>query len=140
MCIKRSTNWSKYSRIKSNVNQYEFTYIDHVYLENFGIDEYEIDRILNVFSCGKTVKDLHIEYSLPKEELGGVLNVLVRTAKNKTDNRKLFVIENACRGFSDHESMDDWFESAHKALLDNFLEMTTDQAKKVWAYQEDSYV
>jgi len=123
--------------VTSHVNQYEFTYIDHVYLESFGIDEYEIDRILNIFSCGKTVKDLNIEYSLPKEELGGVLNVLVRTAKNKKDNRKLFVIENTCRGFSGHGSMDNWFDSAHEALLDNFLEMTSDQAKKVWAYQED---
>jgi len=126
--------------VASHINQYEYTYIDHVYLESFGIDEYEIDKILNIFSCRKTVKDLHIEYSLPKEELGGVLNVLVRTAKNKKDNRKLFVIENTCRGYSNHGGMDDWFESAHQVLLDNFLDITTEQAKKVWAYQEESYV
>lgn len=123
--------------LSAHINQYEFTYVDHIYLESFGIEEYEIDRILNVFSCGKTVKDLHIEYSLPKKELGGVLNVSVRSAKHKTDNRKLFVLENTCRGFSVHENMDNWFYRAHDSLLDNFVEMTTEQAKKIWVYQED---
>lgn len=123
-------------QITSKINQYEFTYVDHIYLDSFDLESYTLKKVLNILDKISNIKDLNIAYSIPKEELGGVLTTSIKSAKSKKDNRKLFVLENTCRGFDPTITMDDWFAKAHKNLLDNFINIITDEAKKVWEFEE----
>jgi uncharacterized protein (TIGR04255 family) len=123
--------------IAKKINQYEFTYINHIYLNEFGMNEYEPSDIFNIIQQKHQLKDINLEYSIPQEDIGGVLNTSIKSAKNKNDNRKLFVLENTCRGFSSSTSMNMWFSSAHKILLDNFVNIITVKAKNIWKYSEE---
>ncbi len=123
--------------IGKKINQYEFTYVNHIYLNEFGMNEYEPSNIFNIIQQKYQLKDINLEYSIPQEDIGGVLNTSIKSAKNKNDNRKLFVLENTCRGFSSSTSMNKWFSSAHKILFDNFVNIITAKAKNIWGYSEE---
>jgi len=118
------------------VNQYEFTYIDHVYIDSFGLENYDVSEVFSIFPYGKAVKNFTINYAIPEDNIGGVLDVSIRTAKHKQNNRKLFVIENTCRGFSSGKTISTWFDEAHTILQENFLRIITDKSKEIWGYEE----
>lgn len=120
----------------NRINQFEFTYIDHIYLEDFNIDSYQLNEILNIFEYKSIIKELNFEFSIPKVDIGGVLNTSIKSAKNKIDSRKLFVVENTCRGFISDDSIDSWFNKSHDILIENFINIITDKAKEIWQYKD----
>lgn len=118
------------------INQFEFTYIDHIYLDTFGISSYRLDHFLNIFQYDSSIKSINLDYSIPHEKIGGTLNTSIKSAKNKKDERKLFVLENTCRGFIDSINIDTWFKYAHDILIHNFIYIINDRAKNTWKYEE----
>ncbi len=120
----------------TEINQFEFTYIDHIYLDLFNIDSYQLSHILNICKYDAQMKNFNIEYSIPQENIGGTLNTSIKSAKNKINDRKLFVFENTCRGYRTADSIDAWFKNAHEILIKNFLNILSDKAKDIWGYKE----
>ena len=121
---------------ESKLNQLELTYVDHVILEDFRRNDFNPGNVFNFFNCDNDIKNINLEYSIPFEEIGGVWNLLLKSALRKKDNKKLLVYESTCRGFL---SLDirDWFEKAHEIQLMQFMEGLTDEAKAIWKMKEE---
>ena len=122
---------------KPSYNQYELSYIDHIFLQEFELSNYELNSILNIIKTNHTYRNITLEYSIPRENIGGVLSVSIKSAIRKDDKEKLFVLEMTCRGFSP-VNIEKWFSIAHENLLNYFSEIMTDKAKSVWKFEPEN--
>jgi uncharacterized protein (TIGR04255 family) len=112
----------------------EVTYVDHIFLEDFNKIDYNPVDILNIFNFKTNIKVKRLEQQtlFPVEELNGNLNLTIRSATRKTDNKKLLYVESTCRGGRGNYTIEKWCDLAHKKLLDLFNEIITEKAKNIW--------
>lgn len=118
-------------------NQYEMTYVDHVSLKSFTLDNYDVSSIFNIVRGGRAYKNLLLNYSYPDSSVGGAVTASLKSGMRRDSKERIIVIEATCRGFLADIKVDDWFLRAHDALLDHFSDIITDKAKSVWGFREE---
>ena len=125
------------NELYDKISQYEMTYIDHIIIKDFSLTNYKPGTIFKLIKDEIEFKDIDFNFSIPYQKIGGVLNSSLKSAVKSDDKEKLFVFENTCRGYEPSLEMNEWFNSAHDILINNFLNIITKQAKKVWCYREE---
>ncbi len=118
-------------------NQYEMTYVDHIAMKSFNMELFDITDIFSLLQPGIPYKSISIDYSIPHEEVGGVVNASMKTGIRKDTKDKIVVLESTCRGFSPALTLNQWFSTAHTLLLEHFLAIITDKAKTAWGFKEE---
>jgi len=119
--------------VQKKVNQLEVTFVDHVFLDEFGLDSYEINEIFQSISFNMTAKALQLNMSFPCESINGNLTLNIKSAHSNQDKRKLIVCETTCRGMKKGaESNEEWYNRAHDILVDYFISLFSDKAKLIW--------
>ncbi len=127
----------KHLQTNSQRNQYEMTYVDHVPLKSFDLDNYDMSPIFKLIEGGRSYKNLLLRYSIAHQSVGGVINATIKSGIRKDNKDRIVVLEATCRGFLPEITVDEWFSKAHKLLLEHFSDITTDRAKKTWGFKEE---
>lgn len=117
------------------INQLEVTYFDHFYLEDFNINNFNPQPILNIFNINRDISNLEYLITYPQKELKAEVIVDIKSGINNENQKKLFSMETTCRGFNSEIPLEIWFDKAHKELLDIFWETTTETAKQKWGHK-----
>lgn len=118
--------------IKSKLNQLEMTYVDHILLEDFNMSNFNPNKILNIFNLSKNIKNINSSFHFPIKEIKGNMICNIKSAFRNIDKKRLIIIESTCRGINDNQTIDQWFDIAHKNLIELFKEITTKEAKLKW--------
>jgi uncharacterized protein (TIGR04255 family) len=119
--------------IKEKINQLEVTYFDHIYIDDLGMKDYELDKIFNFWNFGKSLKNFENRLTIPQPEINGNLNFMFQSGTKKDDKKKLIATEMTCRGIiTKEQTLDEWYNKSHDILLDFFLELTTDEIQQKW--------
>lgn len=124
-------------KITDKINQVEVTYLDHVLLSDFEKKTYNPTDIFNLVNlqAENELKHLKLELGYPKKDLNGVINIQLSSAINN-ENQKIFMLESTCRGALGDMTIDSWFKLAHNILLDQFANITTENAKEKWGIKK----
>lgn len=121
--------------VNENINQLEITYVDHIVLDDFGLDRYDLSKIFNFWSFPAPLKSLNNNLLFPKEDINGVLQLKLQSAIRNSDQKKLITCETTCRGMkNDEEKIIDWFNKSHEIILYFFELLISENAKKTWGY------
>lgn len=119
--------------LKDTINQLELTFVDHIFVKDFGLNYYNLNEIFNHFTLPYDLKTVDSTFAIPKKELSGSLILSIKSARSNKDQSKLIVCETTCRGIKNAtESVDDWYNRAHSILVDFFLNLFNDKSKKIW--------
>lgn len=125
------------SDIGTKINQLEVTFVDQVILNDFELESIKLGEIFNYLSFPYEIKNCECNFSFPSKSINGNLTFVIRSAFNSKNQSKLLVCETTCRGFTDAgEDMSQWFNKAHKILLDFFVELFTERSKAVWGIKK----
>ena len=121
-------------------NQYEITYVNHI-LENEGWET--INNLEKIFPNLVSLKDRIIlstdmreinwqtVFGLPDDY--GRLQLSIRNARRLSDNRHLLRIDFTAQSNEPYEPMRDWFDSAHKVILELFTSLISEEIQeKFW--------
>jgi uncharacterized protein (TIGR04255 family) len=114
------------------INQLEVTYVDHIFVEDFNVHDYNPISVFNFINYKSPIKHLEHTMMFPVDDLNGSITINLRSGLNIENNKKLWVLESTCRGFKRGIPMNEWLDIAHSKLLDVFFEITTDEAKLKW--------
>jgi uncharacterized protein (TIGR04255 family) len=116
-----------------NINQLELTYVDHIVIEDFGLDTFNLGQVISFLGLDQDLKTLNFVYSIWHPAVQGNVNVNIKSAIRNSDQKKIIVFESTCRGSKNqNQSNDQWFNTAHKILLDLFENSITNKAKELW--------
>jgi uncharacterized protein (TIGR04255 family) len=132
---------SVYEKIKERrilnqlVNQLEVTYIDHIYVNDFGTDNFNPKDVFTFINYKSNLKNIEHTVLLPVDELNGSITINLRSGISVENNKKLWVLESTCRGYRQDIPMQEWLDIAHSKLLDVFFEITTEKAKLKWGIE-----
>lgn len=123
--------------ISNKVNQLEITFIDHILIKDFGLNNYVLNEIFSDFKIKQELRNFDCSFSIPHEDLNGNLNLSIKTAMNISDQSKIIICESTCRGNKRaDETLNTWYHKAHEVLLENFIDFFTDKSKKVWGSKQ----
>ncbi len=115
------------------INQLEVTFFDQIVLKDFGLENHDLGKIFNFWKLSKSIKHVDFNFTIPYPDLQGNLNVKLRSAIRNSDNEKLLMLETTLRGInSQDEKIDSWFNRAHNVLSSFFMDILTENAKKIW--------
>lgn len=119
-----------------DIKQLEVTYYDHIYLESFELKNYDLSKIFSFWNSSEQFNQINLSYSIFKEEINGNLNIDIKSANRKDDNKKLIVLNSTCRGmFLNNQSFKEWFDVSHNILLEYFFTNITEKAKTIWGLE-----
>jgi len=121
---------------KHMINQLEVTYLDHIIMDDFKRNDFNLNNIVNNFDFDLPVKSINNNVSFPVESLSGNLNLGLKSAIRNADQKKIVIMETTCRGSLNNYPFEKWFETAHKELLNFFIQNTTDEAKNKWGIKK----
>ncbi|RLD56918.1 MAG: hypothetical protein DRJ05_10520 [Bacteroidetes bacterium] len=132
--------FSKFDHIcsfKELINQLEITYVDHIYLDDFNLKNFEINSIFNFWNFPKPLKNITNIFSFGHPEINGVINVNIQSAISNIDQRKLITCSTTCRGmFNEDQDMQQWFDLSHDIIIDLFTDLISDKAKQIWGFKK----
>jgi uncharacterized protein (TIGR04255 family) len=140
--------WAKFLRFVADeklgmprANQYELTYINHVFettqpfpeaiQEYLGFFKWREARTVNFLPPPRTAT-FRAQFQLPDGK--GALHVSVNHGTRRTDQKGALVLELTARGpaRSDWSDMPNWFDAAHEWIVTGFTDLTTSEAHRVW--------
>jgi uncharacterized protein (TIGR04255 family) len=122
--------------IKLLINQLEFSYVNHMVLEDFGLDSLQVSNIIKFINFPNPLKTINCNLSLWEPELEGNIIAQLKSAKRNRDDKKILIYETTCRGVNKNgQSVEQWFDQAHQKLLQLFENSITDKAKSIWQKQ-----
>ena len=118
-------------------NQYEITYIDHIF-ENDGWETINsVDKIFpnlvpfkDRIILSADIREINWQtvFGLPDDY--GQLQLSIRNARRKSDNRHLLRIEFSARSNEPHEPMRDWFDFAHEVIIELFSNLISEEIQQ----------
>jgi uncharacterized protein (TIGR04255 family) len=120
--------------VKKNINQLEFTYLNHIFLEDFGLIAFKLSDIFKDFAVSLPLKHISLQMSIPMPELQGSMSVTLNSGKTSNrEEKKLLVLESTCRGMKlPDQTIEGWYRNAHDTLLEYFVNSITEKAKDIW--------
>jgi len=123
-----------YCNLSDKDNQLEVTYVDHIFMDKFGRDDYNPVNILKIFNIKDKDKLTSVEQQMifPVEKLHGNMYIKINSATQNQDQRKILRVATTCRGARKDMSMEAWYDLAHNKLIDLFENITTENAKDIW--------
>lgn len=123
--------------------EYELTYINHI---PKGMGWEIIDDLPKVFSDfiwnkPKTrflPSPTEVSWTavFPIQEQKGTLITSLKQATRKEDELPLFVFELRARGFDSGDIVHNWFDIAHKWIVQGFTDLTTNKMHKIWERED----
>ncbi|MHA2031977.1 MAG: TIGR04255 family protein [Candidatus Kariarchaeaceae archaeon] len=124
---------------KLEPNQYEMTYINHIWIEEVWNSLSEIGKVFPDFSFRINKKrflpepeniNWRTSFLLPNK--AGRMHVTIRNAKRRSDQKPMILMDLTVRGFSDN-GMETWFDLAREWIVCGFADLTgKDIQAKVW--------
>lgn len=113
------------------VEQYEMTFIDHLYYDELEIGDFEKVNILNLIKTTEKVRALDLNMQIFDEPLSANIYFRCQTVKTIKDSRELLRTEITCRGFrgSDIETVFDWYNEAHDRCVELFVSLLSEKTK-----------
>lgn len=128
---------SKHLPNDSIINQLEISYFDHIMIDQFGVDYYNVDEIFKWFNISKNLRTVNVEFTTWNPDLLGNLIIKMQSAMLQSLNKKVITLDSVFRGVNKaNQSIEEWFVIAHDFLLNNFEESLTEKAKSVWKIQQ----
>jgi len=126
----------------AQVNQYELTYINHIFETNAPFPE-AIQDYLGLFSWKNALTlnflpaprfaNVRLQFALPNGR--GTLHVTLNHGKRLADQKGVMVLDLTARGPSrrtDGADMEEWFNAAHETIVKGFTDLTTAEAQTKW--------
>jgi uncharacterized protein (TIGR04255 family) len=117
--------------------QYELTYVNHILL---GEDAIDFGGVQCAFPDLAWRNDpnrflpnpvgVQWDAKFPVPEVGGILQVKVRSARSKNTGEPLFLLDFAVRGSAEILPMDDWFQLARKWIVKGFADIIDEDMQK----------
>jgi len=124
-------------KLKSSVNQYEITYVDHFHGESLPENLYDLNEVFTFVKLPISLKNFNFNFTIPQPDINGNLIVSVKSAIRNTDKKPLIVMQTTCRGYLPVE-IENWFGKSKKILFDFFDESITETMKKNWNPEDPS--
>ncbi len=121
--------------IKSAINQFEFTYVDHISLNNLNKNSLKFSDLINIINVDKEIGAINANFNFWENEIGGNLIVSIKSARKVPNTEKIFILETSCRGFKEFTEIKMWYDKAHEILINYFETITTSKAKELWQKQ-----
>lgn len=120
--------------IINKVNQYEITYINHIFPKDYELTSNDISEIINFYNLPHNfkLKSFDSQLSFAISEINSVLSIKMQNAKMIEDNRLVIVIELTCRGYSNEMDWRSWAIKAHDVIRTYFEYLFTPKARKIW--------
>lgn len=118
--------------LAKNIAQLEVTYLDHIWVDQFGRDDFNPNDIFNLYNIKSAVNSMRSTFLIPDSEIEGNISFDLKSGFDGARRRKLFVLETNCRGILKDKTIEDWFDCAHRNIHNLFFEITTDNAKSIW--------
>lgn len=123
----------KICSVKSKINQLEFTYLNHIEIEEFQLKTYQIDQFLKFFTTPPNLKSFDCSFTFPIEKINGSLTIKMKSALRTTDQKKVITLEITARGINrEGQSLEEWYQAGHDTALDYFLKSLTDRSMEIW--------
>ncbi len=119
--------------VPAKVNQLELTYVDHVYVKDFDLSDFNPTSIFNMYKFEQAIKNFDHTLHFPNDKINGTLIFHLKSALTREKApKKVLVLETTCRGFNKNLTLEKWFEEAHDILYNFFVAITTSKAKEKW--------
>jgi len=115
--------------LKTSINQYEITYVDHLLDESFSEHRFAIKELFNFISLNDSVKSFVLNFVVPQPLIEGNLSINIKTGIRVQDQKPLIVLESTCRGYLPGTEMEDWFAKARTILVNFFVNGLTEKMK-----------
>ncbi len=122
-------------------NQYELTYINHIYeatapfpegiQEHLGFFTWKNARTLKFLPTPRSA-NFNLQYALPNGK--GALHVTIKHGKRISDQKGVMLLDLTARGPArpDWSDMEDWFDLTHEWIVKGFTDLTTVDAHARW--------
>lgn len=124
--------------------EYELSYINHI---PKGDGWETLDDLSNVFSdfTWKKVNSSFLpspeefswEAQFPLPEQKGVLSTIFKKGIRAEDELPVLVCQLKAIGFDNNDTARNWFDLAHKWIVQGFTEITTKKMHKIWGIEEN---
>ena len=123
---------------ETRLNQYELSYINHIFTDEVGGFPQAIDKFVafytwqSTFLADPTAAEARLRIPMPRNR--GILSVSVKHGVRSSDQKEALILELTARGLADPAGSDmtEWFELAHETIVRGFAEITTAEAHKMW--------
>lgn len=128
----------EFDGVKLNIDQYELTYVNHIYIDNKELNQAQLSKYFSVYRDNEFCSFLPIPeavgwnrvYKLPNAL--GRLHVTLSQAYN-LKGKGLFVLNLTARGINEQRDMKSWLEVAHEWIVRGFADITGKQAQQdIW--------
>lgn len=120
-------------KILKNVNQLEFTYVDHIEVEFLLNEGLNLSNVFSFINLENDIKTINCVFNIWNENINGNVIVSLKTGKRNKDQKKILILETTCRGYrTDLPSISEWYNIAHKILLEYFEKLSTEKIKALW--------
>jgi len=121
---------------KYTIDILELSYVNHIYWDDIGRNA-DISDILTFVTPSRKHKGfVGLNYSLKLEskDCRGFILISLKSAQRKEDCKDLFIFQIDLIGKQkkQNEPISDWFDRARGEILNTFLSLTTNEAKKIW--------
>ena len=126
--------------------QYELTYVNHIFQGDGWKNVEDVGKIFPNFSWHFNsnklleVEGINWRTVLALPDKSGRLYVTIRNGIRQEDEQPVFIFELTARGIGRYNSRDamwEWFDLAHKFLVQSFAELTSKEVQKnAWRYKK----